>query len=316
MNNDIFEDIVKKMKTITDKDDQLLKMDGLAIYNENILYHYFFSSKDELHELRSVCKFVVSMCLGIASAENIQVGEKPLSAETPVWPVIKDIVTVTNTENLNKLEKLTVKHLLTHTVGYEVKLLKSKDIKHMDPYTYLDFLVNYPIVHEPGEFFLYSNAAPYLLSAFLQEILGMNVSDYANDKIFKKLGIENYTWKNYGNYCAACTGLRLHLDDVIKLGLLLLNMGAYDGQQIIPSSWIERMTSAQVLTPEMYDKKRALPKYAYGYLVWVCESGTYYIDGTNGQYLIVVPHKNLVIATTGNQTDMKPITKCFVNIIE
>ncbi|MFF1880682.1 hypothetical protein ACFVVC_04350 [Pseudarthrobacter sp. NPDC058196] len=59
----------------------------------------------------------------------------------------------------------------------------------------------------------------------------------------------------------------------------------------------------------MFDGSRVFPRFAYGYAFWVCEDGVYYCDGTDGQYLIVVPASELVIVTTGSHPDMKAITR-------
>ncbi len=68
-----------------------------------------------------------------------------------------------------KIRKVQIKHLLTHTIGYEDVLLMRQDIEEMEGNDYINYLVNYPIVHEPGEYYLYSNAGSYLLSVVLQE---------------------------------------------------------------------------------------------------------------------------------------------------
>lgn len=76
------------------------------------------------------------------------------------------------------------------------------------------------------------------------------------------------------------------------------------------------MSTLKVFTPNNYDETRVLPKYGYGYNLWVCKNGTYYHDGSDGQYIIVVPNKNMVITITADQKDMKPITACMKKLFE
>ncbi|MDE6058776.1 MAG: serine hydrolase [Clostridia bacterium] len=320
MNKSQFDTIVNEYLIRTDKDGNRLKMDSIIISDSDGNYFkHCFSGNDGLHAVRSVCKSVVSMCLGIVmSDKDHRYTDTELTFDTKVWPIIKDKVNLTNVDNLARLEKLTMFNLFTHSIGFNVKLLKSKDVKGIDPTTYLDLVCNTPLVYEPGESFLYSNAAPFLLAVVFQEITGINLADFANEHIFKKIGINSYAWRNYGKYCAGSTGLELQSDDLHKIAQLIANDGKYNGRQIIPAEWIIKMRTPQVLTPSMYDEQRVFPKYAYGLLMWVCGNevdSNYFIDGSNGQYIIIIPKKKLVITTLADQSDMKPITVCLRSLI-
>src|SRR5207245_4450404 len=105
-----------------------------------------------------------------------------------------------------KLKRVRLRHLLTHTIGHDEGLMFSKDIKDRDQDNLLEYIWNSKIVHEPGQYFVYSNAGPYLISALIQEELGVNLSQWINDLLFEPLGIEIFEWKNYGKYCAASSG--------------------------------------------------------------------------------------------------------------
>ena len=85
---------------------------------------------------------------------------------------------------------------MTHTIGFDTKLLKTKDVVGIDPSTFLDLVCNTPIVYQPGEYFLYSNAAPFLLAVVFQEITGINLAMFAEERIFTPLGIKDYKWRN------------------------------------------------------------------------------------------------------------------------
>ena len=89
----------------------------------------------------------------------------------------------------------------------------------------------------------------------------------------------------------------------------------FEGKQLVPKDWVEAMTKVQVPTPMMYDEKRVFPKYGYGFYIYICKNGNYYIDGTDGQYLIVLKDKGILITTFGHQPDMKPITECFRELL-
>jgi len=172
-------------------------------------------------------------------------------------------------------------------------------------------LFNYPIKYTPGEYFVYSNAGPYVLSALIQEEVGISLAEWVSQLLFKPIGINEYIWKNYGKYCAASSGLKLSHADLHKIGRLFINNGSISEKQLVPIEWLDMMRNPQVKTPSMYDEARVFPKYAYGFYLWICKDGSYYCDGTDGQYLIVLPKSGTLITTFGHQSDMKPITECF-----
>jgi len=315
MNSNTFQSVIKKMETVKDKDGNNLNMDSIIVSQAGKSYKHYFKSEYKMNELRSISKPIVGITIGIAIDRGLRLRGKPLTLDTEIWSFFDGRVKITNTENIEKLKKFKLIHLLTHTYGYADGLLFSKDIKDKDPYTLLEYLLNYDIVYEPGKHFVYSNVGPYLFSAIVQEELGINLAEMVDKLLFQPLGISEYQWKNYGKYCAGSSGLKLSNEDLHKIGLLLIQDGKYQGTQIVSKKWVEQMRKPQVLTPTMYDEKRVFPKYAYGYYLWICKNGTYYCDGTDGQYLIVLPNNGTVITTFGHQPDMKPITECLRELL-
>lgn len=315
MDNSSFKKIISNFETTRDKNGNLLSMDSIIISQNGKLFTHYFNHDNDLHDLRSISKPIVSMAVGIAIDQGLIIQGQRLGLETKLWPFFEDKVKLTNTNNISKLNQLTLQHALTHTYGYEDGLMFSKDIKDKDPYTLLDYIFNYDIVHSPGKHFVYSNAGPYLISALIHEELGINLSDWINQILFKKIGISKYEWKNYGKYCAGASGLRMANEDIHKIGLILLNDGNYNGQQVVSKEWAQHMRTAQIQTPSMYDEKRVFPKFAYGFYLWVCKEGHYYCDGSNGQYIIILPKREMVITTLGCQSDMKPITVCLRDLL-
>lgn len=311
MDKSLFQSIIKKIEETRDKDGNLLNMDSIYISQDSHTFAHNFKDENILNDLRSISKPIISMALGIAIENGLQLNGQSIDLDTKIYPFFKDRVNISNMKNIEKLKRVTIKHVLTHSIGYADGLLFSKDIKDKDPFTLLDFVFNYDIVYEPGEFFVYSNVGPYIISALIHEELGVNLADWINDILFKKIDIQQFEWKNYGKYCVGASGLKISHENLHKIGLILKNKGTYKGKQILPKKWIELMTKLQIHTPTMYDEKRVFPKYGYGFYLYICKNGDYYCDGTDGQYLIVSPKKDLLITTFGHQSDMKPITECF-----
>ncbi|MDG6922013.1 MAG: serine hydrolase [Nitrososphaerota archaeon] len=308
----VFEEVIRNFNEMEDKNGNNLRMNSImATSSTGDTYEHYFTETRTINQLRSVSKPIVALALGTAIERGLYFDGQRVNLETLVWPFLKDLVNLRNERNLPRIERVKLKHLMTHTIGHNIGLMFSKEIAGIPSDKLLEYIWNADITHEPGEFFVYSNAGPFLVSVLIQEELGTNLSDWIGNVLFDPLRIHNFEWKNYGKYCAAATGLKLSHDDLHKIGLLLLNEGMFEGTQIVPKHWIQEMRDAKILTPAMYDVKRVFPKYSYGYYLWITKNGTYFADGTNGQYLIVIPRKRMVITAIGNQEDMTPITECM-----
>ena len=291
-----------------------LNIDSIFIEQDGKLDKVFYKD-EQLHELRSCSKVLVAMAIGIAIEDKMLVNGIPLSLDTKIFPSIKNLVKIKNKDNLLKIQTWTIKNLLTHTTGYESQMMSERYIEDIDKNELLDYALNYDIPFDVGTRFAYNNLEPFVLSVFFQESFGINLKDYINEKIFKKLNIKEFKWDNYGKYCPAATGLYLKHSDFHKIGLLLLNNGRYDGKQIIPGNWIVEMTSMQLETPSTYKPERVFPKIGVGYYAFISRDNYIFRDGSNGQYIIVNKEKKLLVTTMASEKDMKKITEIFRDII-
>lgn len=306
--------IVKENVNILSKELGRLNIDSIFIEQDGKLDKVFYKD-EQLHELRSCSKVLVAMDIGIAIEDKMLVNGIPLSLDTKIFPSIKKLVKIKNKDNLLKIQTWTIKNLLTHTTGYESQMMSERYIEDIDKNELLDYALNYDIPFDVGTRFAYNNLEPFVLSVFFQESFGINLKDYINEKIFKKLNIKEFEWDNYGKYCPAATGLYLKHSDFHKIGLLLLNNGRYDGKQIIPGNWIVEMTSMQLETPSTYKPERVFPKIGVGYYTFISRDNYIFRDGSNGQYIIVNKEKKLLVTTMASEKDMKKITEIFRDII-
>ena len=205
-------------------------------------------------------------------------------------------------KNLDDNKKsMTLENLLTMTTGLECR----------DPFLYLQsgmyemiipadwrmsedwvqFIIDLPMVEEPGTHFQYCNGAPFLISAILQEQTGMNALSFAEKHLFEPLGISEVGWPSNPQGITLGYGqLFMRPHDMAKIGYLYLNNGLWDGKQIISSQWINASTRKYIDTA-------LLP--GYGYHWWIASSGVYTAAGNKGQYIMIVPEKNLVAVFTG-----------------
>lgn len=101
-----------------------------------------------------------------------------------------------------------------------------------------------------------------------------------------------------------------------KLGELLIADGEYSNVQVVPRAWLGTIRGPAVKASSGYDPSSPLQATAYGYGIWVCDDGTYYCDGTGGQFIIVVPHKGLVISALTETGDTLTVSRCLCRILQ
>lgn len=307
MDQIIFDEVVQQFKEAVDNEKIPLKMNDLMIKQKEQEFLYSFKENHHMSDVRSLSKTIMTIFLGIL----IQLSEKgkypKIHEETYIYPIIKEAVNLENAENLEKLEKIQIKHLLTHTIGYEDVLLMRQDIEGMEGKDFINFLVNYPIIHEPGQHYLYSNAGFYLLSVVLEEFLEEDLLSVMKRELFHPLGIKKFKWEKYGPYLAGATRLWLLPEDLMKFGELLLNDGRIEGKEFLTKEWLEKMRTLRIRTEEEDTSNRLLRRYGYGYGTWLTKDTIFFGRGTDGQFLVVVPDKEAVILTLAEQSDMMPI---------
>ena len=103
-------------------------------------------------------------------------------------------------------------------------------------------------------------------------------------------------------------GLRLKTEDMAKFGQLFLQKGNWNGKQILPASWVEEASTAKIMQdPDAPQSKRDSSDWVQGYCyqMWRCRHNAYRGDGAFGQYMIVMPEQDAVIAITAETADMQ-----------
>lgn len=311
LNQDKFNSVIDQLATLRDKRGNHLDMTSIIVSDGLNQYSHYFKQREAI-DIRSIAKPIVCMALGAGIEEGLYFDGIKIGLETPVWKFLAKYSTVTDPENIKQWEKETLMDFLRITMGHDKGLMFSSDIKERDENDLVNYIVNYPITREVGTDFKYSNAGTFLISTLITEYLGTNLDQFVDDHIFSPMGISDYSWKKFGKYCAGCTGLKMQNEDLHKIGRLLINNGAHDGKQLVPRHWIDKMRTPQVASPtHRYVADRAYPKWSYGMNLWICQDGNYYCDGSEGQYLIIIPKNDVVITTTGYQQDTEPVSNCL-----
>ncbi len=309
--NDRIKFVIDEIQTQED-----ISIYSLIISQDEFEYSHYFENELHPHNLRSISKLIVALCfVKILSEGRIRINGELINLNTRIWPVISKKVNLVNKNNLVRLEKITIEHLFTHTTGYGSELLFSKDMTQIPDTTYLQFLCDEPLIFEPGQHFLYSNASAFLLSVYFQETSGQKLIDFARDHFFSKMGVESFNWKTYGEYCAGATGLSLFNKDLHKFGQLLLNNGLWKNKQIISKKWIKYISTSFYRNLDNRYREDPLGINSYGLFMWICINGDYFIKGKGGHYLLVSPRNNIVISSVSHTENAEKLAKYLKMII-
>ncbi len=254
-------------------------------------------SRDLKHTMYSLSKSFTSTAAGFAVTEKrLTVNDKVTSFFPNYLP---DSIS-------NYLRDLTVKDLLTMTAGQSTD--PTTTIPAVDSNWIKAFLAK-PIANKPGSVFLYNSLATYMLSAIVQKVTGQKVIDYLTPRLFKPLGIQGMDWEvdpmgiNTGGW-----GLRIKTEDMAKLGQLYLQKGNWNGKQLLPKEWVEEATTIKILqSPEAAQSKRDSSDWLQGYCYqfWRSRHNSFRGDGAFGQYILVLPEQDAVIAITAETPDMQ-----------
>jgi hypothetical protein len=171
----------------------------------------------------------------------------------------------------------------------------------MSPKTFLA----HPVPFKPGTHFLYNTPATFMASAMVQKATGQPVVEYLKPRLFDPLGIVDPKWDaNFQGVSLGGYGLNLKTEDIAKFGQLYLQKGQWHGKQIVPASWVEQATSLQTSNGS---NPKSDWEQGYGYQFWRCRNGIYRGDGAFGQYCIVMPEQDAVIAITSGLGDMPAV---------
>ncbi|MDF2590298.1 MAG: class beta-lactamase-related serine hydrolase [Anaerocolumna sp.] len=246
------------------------------------------------HMLFSLSKSFTSTAIGFA------VDEGYISVDDFVVSYFKDEVPCPS-ENLANMR---IKHLLSMSTGHIVDT--TDFFFQREDNNWVKAFFDVPVEKEPGTHFLYNTGATYILSVIITRVTGVKLIDYLRPRLFEPLGINNPTWETCPmGYNTGGFGLSITTKDIAKFGQLLLEKGFVDGKQLIAPSWVEEATKAHISNG---DDPNSDWSQGYGYQFWRCRNNSYRGDGAFGQYCIVIPERDVVIAMTGGLADLqKPL---------
>ncbi|MDE2944675.1 MAG: serine hydrolase [Gemmatimonadota bacterium] len=263
-------------------------------------WHPYYRDTD-LHSLQSVTKSVTSVAFGIAVDE----GHIP-GAEASAWPYFEayGVDDADPRRAATSLEDfLTMRSGIDWAVPgqtYEDEAHPTAVLEASD--RWIDYVVAQPVGTDPGTRFDYNDGVSVLLGKVVREATGQRLDAWAEERLFRPIGIDEYYWKIAPDgEVDSEGGLYLSTHDLARVGYLMLRSGEWDGRQVVSRQWVETSTSPVV--PDVApDNDR--PDTGYGYQWWVPvhESGETRVfagNGYGGQFIHIVPEHDLISVFNG-----------------
>ncbi len=245
---------------------------GAELYEKGELTHRLGDTEENLHEIYSATKTVLSIAVGIAVDEGKFDINRSLLSYMP-----KDRINKLSQSRCEVWEKITVKRLLTMSVkGFPFRAGGD---------CWLDFSLACDIPDPDEKTFDYSNISAYLTGVALSEALGTDLASYIDEKLMKPLGITRYEYTRCPDgYFYGASGMQMSVHDLSRIGLLLYNKGVYNGQRILSEAYVNEATAVQQMNREG----------GYGYFIWKYRDG-FSINGKWKQKCYILPGREIMV---------------------
>lgn len=245
---------------------------------------------NEPHMLYSLSKSFTSTAVGLAVAEG------KLTVDDPVLKFFPDEAPAEPSANLKAMR---VRDLLAMSTGHHDEAIAK--FPYQDPDSVVRKFLSLPVAHKPGTFFVYNTPATYMLSAIVQKVTGQTVLAYLGPRLFEPLGITDPRWEaspqgiSMGGF-----GLSIRTEDIARFGQLYLRKGEWQKRQLVPAAWVETASTRHASNGS---NPASDWEQGYGYQFWRSRHG-YRGDGAHGQFCLVLPQYDAVIAFTSGTRDM------------
>ncbi len=262
--------------------DERLGLQGYMIYKDgalaaaDIASPYRFTDKRHVY---SISKSYTSTAVGIAVDEGLLTVEDRVLSFFPEY----------HGKVSEHLAEMKVKHLLSMNTGHDTDTLGR--VATTEP-GWVERFLSLDVEHEPGTHFAYNTAATYMLSAIITRLTKMRVVDYLTPRFFNPLGISDVWWEESPDRVSdGGWGIHIAPEDMLKLGVLYLNRGVFNGRRILSEKWVD-----DALAYHSDNSRNGDPdwKVGYGYQFWLCRHNSFRGDGAFGQYIVMSPDKSAV----------------------
>jgi len=247
---------------------------------------------DLVHLLYSLSKSFTSTAIGLAEAEGL------LSIDDPVVKFFPDKVPEDASPYVTGMK---VRHLLSMASGHATDTVGQLRAGGTD---WVRAFLSVPPDKEPGTLFCYNQGCTYTLSAIITELTGQRLVDYLRPRLFDPLGIDRAVWQQSDEGIdLGFSGFHAETESIAKLGLLHLQNGRWGDRQLLPESFAEEAHRKQVDNAESSDNLDW--QQGYGFQFWRCTHDGFRGDGAFGQFCVMLPAADAVVACTAQVSDMQ-----------
>ncbi len=245
--------------------------------------------------LYSLSKSFTSTAAGFAVAEGLMSLDDPVISYFPEYDA-----EVTDP----RTRAMLVRHVASMASGHEDETLDRA--RAIDPDDLVHGFLLLPPDRDPGTVFAYNQPATFTLAAIVQRVTGRTLTDYLRPRLFDPIGIGEVAWlRDRAGRELGFSGLHATTDAIARLGQLYLRGGTWDGRQVLPRSWVAE--ASRVHTPNADGPMAGADwRQGYGLQFWKSRHG-YRGDGAYGQYCLVLPEQDAVIALTSATVEMQRV---------
>ncbi|MEW6737243.1 MAG: serine hydrolase [Acidobacteriota bacterium] len=271
----------------------------LVVRNGKLVYEKYFrgaTAKDAFN-IKSVTKSFTSALIGIALRDGVL-----RTTDEKLPDLLPDYF---NSETDSRKKQITLRHLLTMTAGFDWRENEQITARWLQSPNYVKFTLDLPLAAEPGKVQNYNTGLSHLLSAIITEKSKTNALDFARKHLCEPIGIRIGRWDTAPEgFYEGGSEMYLTARDMARFGFLYLNVGEWEGRQIVPAEWVRESTSPQTGKDPLWAD--------YGYQWWVGgddDTPSFSALGYGGQAIHVVPKLDLVVVVTSTVNDARnPVT--------
>lgn len=283
----------------------------LIIQDGKIIYEKYWKdcADSTASNLFSATKSIVSLLVGVAIDEG-----KISSVQEKIGNYLPEFA---NDERGN----ITIRNLLTMSSGldWEEKYTSPFSVTTQAYYgnDLRKLVMEQKLKTTPGKQFKYLSADTQLLAFIVEKATGMTISQYAQEKLWKRIGAEHKAiWSKdaeNGDERAFCC-FHTNAKDIARIGQLILNKGKWNGIQIVSENYIKETTQPAA---DLKDEFGNFPLDYYGYQWWILHLKNLeipYMRGHKGQYIYSIWEKNAVVVRLGKQIEEKEVREITEDI--
>jgi CubicO group peptidase (beta-lactamase class C family) len=288
----------------------------LVVKNGSIVAEQYFNegSSEQKAFIQSISKSYISALVGLALDQGCitSVDQKMME----FFPEFADQIIDP------RKEQITILDLLQMRSGYPWEETHEDLWAGLASGDYMPLLVGFPLTHDPGDTFQYSNWTSWLLGVIVSRACDADLKEYAQEHLLSPIGSDVGDWwsDKYGYYYSA---FGFTARDLARFGMLYLNDGEYGGKQVISQDWVN--DSLQIYSEDAWTIRigRNIKDIGYGYQWWSARSGDHHYDyawGHGGQLIVLLDEFDMIIVLTGdpfygNHFESWPSEKANINLV-